>query len=190
MASRVAAFCGYRADSIDKAYHGRSVRGMRVTTAIEANRPAPRALSRAADRLDRLFFLINGDSLFDCNWLALGPPYRRSGLDRAHDSRRGIRATATGGRVEGMRCTPSHRQANRPCHQCRHLSHEEVGTGGDRPGFCRSNENTAVLAKRAAAGRVRQARSRYRPAEEFARAQTLVPEMCAGLRSSSIATAP
>jgi len=34
------------------------------------------ALTRAADRLDELFFLVNGDSLFDCNWLALRPASR------------------------------------------------------------------------------------------------------------------
>src|SRR5262245_30093449 len=71
--SRCLLLCGYRADSIQSDYEGRSVRGMRVQTAIETE-PAGTggALAGAADRLDDLFFLVNGDSLFDCNWLALG----------------------------------------------------------------------------------------------------------------------
>src|SRR4029077_2441719 len=66
-----------RAQSIEQASRGRTVRGMRVETAIEAE-PAGTggALARAADRLDKLFFLVNGDSLFDCNWLALWPAAR------------------------------------------------------------------------------------------------------------------
>src|SRR5947207_1752494 len=70
--SRCLLLCGYRAQSIKKAYEGRTVRGMRVETTIEAE-PAGTggALARAAGRLDELFFLVNGDALFDCNWLRL-----------------------------------------------------------------------------------------------------------------------
>jgi len=75
--ARCLLLCGYRAESIQKAYEGRTVRGMRIETAVEAE-PAGTggALARAADRLDELFFLVNGDSLFDCNWLALRPASR------------------------------------------------------------------------------------------------------------------
>jgi D,D-heptose 1,7-bisphosphate phosphatase len=71
--ARCLLLCGYRADSIREAYDGRTVRGMRIETFVEAE-PAGTggALARAADRLDELFYLVNGDSLFDCNWLALG----------------------------------------------------------------------------------------------------------------------
>jgi len=75
--SRCLLLCGYRAERIQKVYEGRVVRGMRVETVIEAE-PAGTggALARAGGRLDELFFLVNGDSLFDCNWLALRPAAR------------------------------------------------------------------------------------------------------------------
>lgn len=71
---RALLLCGYRAGDMAAAYDGRMVRGMRVETATE---PQPAgtagALALAADRLDDLFFLLNGDSLFDFNWLSLLP---------------------------------------------------------------------------------------------------------------------
>ena len=42
------------------------------------------ALALAADRLDEDFFLVNGDSLFDFNWLALCPPATTSDRPGAH----------------------------------------------------------------------------------------------------------
>ena len=72
--SRALLLCGYKADNIRSAYEGRSVRGMRVEVAVEPMLAGTAgALALAADRLDDTFFLINGDSLFDCNWLALCP---------------------------------------------------------------------------------------------------------------------
>jgi D,D-heptose 1,7-bisphosphate phosphatase len=72
--TRALLLCGYRSDDIRAAYEGRVVRGMKVETAVE---PTPAgtagALLQAANRLDDLFFLVNGDSLYDCNWLALCP---------------------------------------------------------------------------------------------------------------------
>ncbi len=72
--SRALLLCGYRSDDIRNAYEGRLVRGMKVETAVE---PTPAgtagALLQAAHRLDDVFFLVNGDSLYDCNWLALCP---------------------------------------------------------------------------------------------------------------------
>jgi D-glycero-D-manno-heptose 1,7-bisphosphate phosphatase len=66
---------GYRAADLVGAYQDRTIRGMRIDTVIE-NEPAGTAgaLALAADRLDARFFLINGDSLFDLNLLALLPP--------------------------------------------------------------------------------------------------------------------
>jgi D-glycero-D-manno-heptose 1,7-bisphosphate phosphatase len=71
---RALLLCSYRAGDMVEVYDGRMIRGMRIETAIE---PAPAgtagALALAADRLDERFFLVNGDSLFDFNWLALVP---------------------------------------------------------------------------------------------------------------------
>lgn len=71
---RALLLCGYRASDMVEAYDGRVIRGMRVETASE---PSPAgtagALALAADRLDDRFFLVNGDSLFDFNWLSLLP---------------------------------------------------------------------------------------------------------------------
>ena len=78
---RALLLCGYRAGDIASVYEGRTIRGMRIDTMAEAN-PAGTAgaLALAADCLDEQFFLVNGDSLFDFNWLALcpepGEPFR------------------------------------------------------------------------------------------------------------------
>jgi D,D-heptose 1,7-bisphosphate phosphatase len=72
--SRALLLCGYKSDAIRRSYEGRLIRGMKVETVTE---PTPAgtagALVQAKSRLDDLFFLVNGDSLFDCNWLALCP---------------------------------------------------------------------------------------------------------------------
>lgn len=72
---RALLLCGYRAADLVDAYKGRTVRGMRIETLSES-KPAGTAgaLALAADRLDEQFFLVNGDSLFDVNWMALLPP--------------------------------------------------------------------------------------------------------------------
>lgn len=69
---RALLLCGYRADDLTRGYVGRNVRGMRVDAIVEQS-PAGTAgaLALAAERLDERFFLVNGDSLFDFNWLAL-----------------------------------------------------------------------------------------------------------------------
>ena len=77
--------CGYRGDDLSRAYEGRVVRGMKVKTLIE---PRPEgtggALAFAVDHLREQFFLVNGDSMFDFNWLSLlpGPGDRWDGLVR------------------------------------------------------------------------------------------------------------
>lgn len=74
---RALLLCGHRASDVTLAYDGRTIRGMRVDTAVEtAPAGTAGALALAVDRLDEQFFLVNGDSLFDFNWLALCPPTR------------------------------------------------------------------------------------------------------------------
>lgn len=69
---RATLLCGHQAQHVEEAYRGRTVRGMSIETLVERE-PAGTAgaLKLAADRLDQVFFLVNGDSLFDFNWLAL-----------------------------------------------------------------------------------------------------------------------
>ncbi len=77
--------CGYRGDDMSRAYDGKVVHGMRIETLIE---PSPAgtggALTYAAGRLMDSFFLVNGDSMFDFNWLSLlpEPDKRWTGLVR------------------------------------------------------------------------------------------------------------
>lgn len=63
---------GYRGSDFKDRYHGKTIRGMHVTTFTE---PSPAgtagALAQAAAELDDTFFLVNGDSFFDFNWLTL-----------------------------------------------------------------------------------------------------------------------
>ncbi|MGD9885709.1 MAG: HAD-IIIA family hydrolase [Geminicoccaceae bacterium] len=71
---RALLLCGYKAGDIRRAYDGRTMRGMRIETAVE---PSPAgtagALALSAERLDDRFFLVNGGSLLDFNWLSLLP---------------------------------------------------------------------------------------------------------------------
>jgi D-glycero-D-manno-heptose 1,7-bisphosphate phosphatase len=80
---RALLLCGYRAADLVAAYDGRVIRGMTIETAVESE-PAGTAgaLALAADRLEESFFLVNGDSLFDFNWLALLPPLLETGSCR------------------------------------------------------------------------------------------------------------
>ncbi len=99
--SRALLLCGYKAGNVRSAYDGRSVRGMRIEVAVEP-KPAGTAgaLALAADRLDDTFFLVNGDSLFDCNWLALCPSTAGSAPWAARMTLAGGIAGARYGRVE------------------------------------------------------------------------------------------
>ena len=158
---------------------------MRVETAIEAE-PAGTAgaLARAADRLDELFFLVNGDLLFDCNWLALSPA--------APDDRRDwtARMTLAGGiagnrygRVEidgdTVRAFTPAGESTLPINAGIYLMRKSV-LAAIGPGFVSlEQEVLPVLAKQGLLqGRVTQG-----PfidiglPDEFARAQTMVPEI-------------
>jgi D-glycero-D-manno-heptose 1,7-bisphosphate phosphatase len=182
--SRCLLLCGYRADSIQQAYEGRSVRGMRVATAIEAE-PAGTggALARAADRLDELFFLVNGDSLFDCNWLALGAavPEERPWLARMTLAG-GIKGDRYG-RVEidgdAVRAFTPAGESTLPINAGIYLMRKPVlETIG--PGFVSlEREILPVLAKRGLLqGRVsRGSFIDIGLPEEFSRAQTTVPDI-------------
>jgi D,D-heptose 1,7-bisphosphate phosphatase len=182
--SRCLLLCGYRAGSIQKAYEGRTVRGMRVETAIEAE-PAGTggALARAADRLDKLFFLVNGDSLFDCNWLALWPAARD---ERPWTARMTLAGGVQGnryGRVEiegdAVRAFTPAGESSLPINAGIYLMRKSV-LDAIGPGFVSlEQEVLPVLAKR---GRL-QGRVSEGPfidiglPDEFARAQMLVPEI-------------
>ena len=75
---RVLLLCGYRAAEIAAAYDEMSIDELEIRVAIEQS-PAGTAgaLALAADRLDEIFFLANGDSFFDFNWLSLVPALER-----------------------------------------------------------------------------------------------------------------
>jgi len=182
--SRCLLLCGYRAQSIETAYRGRTVRGMRVETAIESE-PAGTAgaLARAAGRLDELFFLVNGDSLFDCNWLALSPAARdqrdwtaRMTLAGGIKGNRYGRVKIDGDAVRAF--TPAG-ESTLPINAGIYLMRKSV-LAAIGPGFVSlEQEVLPVLAKQGLLqGRVAQG-----PfidiglPEEFARAQTLVPEI-------------
>jgi D,D-heptose 1,7-bisphosphate phosphatase len=182
--ARCLLLCGYRAQSIEKAYRGRTVRGMQVETAIEAE-PAGTggALARAAGRLDEIFFLVNGDSLFDCNWLALSPGARDH---RDWTARMTLAGGIKGdryGRVEiegdAVRAFTPAGESTLPINAGIYLMRKSV-LDAIGPGFVSlEQEVLPVLAKQG----LLQGRVSEGPfidiglPDEFARAQTLVPEI-------------
>jgi len=182
--ARCLLLCGYRAESIQQAYDGRSVHGMGIETAIETE-PAGTAgaLARSADRLDDLFYLVNGDSLFDCNWLALVP----AGRDGSDWTARMTLASGIAGdrygRVEidgeAVRAFTPAGQSTLPINAGIYLMKKSV-LGAIGPGFVSlEREVLPVLAKQ---GRL-QGRASEGPfidiglPDDFARAQTLVPQI-------------
>jgi D-glycero-D-manno-heptose 1,7-bisphosphate phosphatase len=70
--TRLLLLSGYRSGEIERRYAGLRIGQLAVEVVPE---PAPAgtagALLNAADRLDDAFFLLNGDSYFDFNWLSL-----------------------------------------------------------------------------------------------------------------------
>lgn len=116
---RALLLCAYRAADLAAFYRGRSVRGMPVDIVVE-DQPAGTAgaLANAAGRLDDTFFLANGDSLFDFNWLGLacaplGDRLVRMALAGGVDGERYGRVALDGQRVvEFVPSGPSDRPIN------------------------------------------------------------------------------
>ena len=71
---------GYRSEAIERRYAGKRFGQLEVEVVVE---PSPAgtagALINAADKLDESFFMMNGDSFFDFNWLSLAPALQRHG---------------------------------------------------------------------------------------------------------------
>jgi D-glycero-D-manno-heptose 1,7-bisphosphate phosphatase len=69
---------GYKSRAIEERYAGKSFGDLAVEVVVE---PEPAgtagALVHAAPLLDESFFLLNGDSFFDFNWLRLAPSLER-----------------------------------------------------------------------------------------------------------------
>lgn len=69
---RLLLLTGYQSEEISRRYEGRQFGSLSVDVVVE---PSPAgtagALANAAPRLDETFFLLNGDSFFDFNWLRL-----------------------------------------------------------------------------------------------------------------------
>ena len=76
---RALLLCGYRAGDLVASTTDATIRGMRIETVVEAEpgRHRRRAWRWRPTGSTTGFFLVNGDSLFDFNWLALCPAPRR-----------------------------------------------------------------------------------------------------------------
>lgn len=99
---------GHLGEQVEQRYQGASFRGATVSVVRE---PAPAgtagALHYVADRLDDVFLMSNGDSLFDINYLALSVGLQagdvaRLALRRVPDARRYGRVSLSGDRVTGF----------------------------------------------------------------------------------------
>jgi D-glycero-D-manno-heptose 1,7-bisphosphate phosphatase len=102
---------GYKSQAIEERYDGVRFGDLEVRVVVE---PSPAgtagALRNAADALDDTFFLMNGDSYFDLNWLALVPSLSRPGwhlhaalASGIEGSRYGRVALDGDGRIRGFR---------------------------------------------------------------------------------------
>jgi D-glycero-D-manno-heptose 1,7-bisphosphate phosphatase len=92
---RILLLCGYRAGDIADHYVGRKFPGADFDIVVETV-PAGTggALRNVADKLDDVFFLTNGDSCFDINWLDLAI----GNTDGEWLGRMALRAIPPGGR--------------------------------------------------------------------------------------------
>lgn len=70
--TRLTLLSGYQTGEIERRYHGQRF-GQLTVEVVPEPEPAGTAgaLVNAADRLDDAFFMLNGDSYFDFNWLSL-----------------------------------------------------------------------------------------------------------------------
>ncbi len=74
---RALLLAGYRAEVVDDQLSELRLEGLDVQVMVEAEPLGTGgALYAARDRLDETFLLMNGDSLFDFNWLSLGDAFR------------------------------------------------------------------------------------------------------------------
>jgi D,D-heptose 1,7-bisphosphate phosphatase len=76
--NRLLLLAGHSAGDVLDSYDGHRLGTLSIEVAVELS-PAGTAgaLALAADRLDDTFFLANGDSFFDFNWLSLVPALKR-----------------------------------------------------------------------------------------------------------------
>ncbi len=101
---------GYKSHSIEERYHGARFGELEVRVVAE---PVPAgtagALINAAGQLNDTFFLLNGDSYFNLNWLALVPSLGQGDWDLHAALASGIagsrygRVDLAGGRIRGFR---------------------------------------------------------------------------------------
>ena len=112
-AERILLLCGYHAHAIAHHYANRRFAGAELSIVVETE-PAGTggALRNAAPQLDDVFFLTNGDSCFDINWLDL--PARE--VEGEWVGRMALRAVPPGGRygrvtLHGDRVTAFHAAA-------------------------------------------------------------------------------
>ncbi len=106
--SDIILIAGHLGEQIEQRYNGARFRGADVSVVRE---PAPAgtagALRYVADRLDDVFLMSNGDSLFDINYLALTASFppgdaARLALRRAPDAQRYGRVSLSGDRITGF----------------------------------------------------------------------------------------
>lgn len=99
---------GHLGDQVEARYNGVNIRGAAVNVVRE---PQPAgtagALRHVADRLDDVFLMSNGDSMFDINYLALAAALTptdtgRLALRRVPDAGRYGRVTLNGERITGF----------------------------------------------------------------------------------------
>jgi len=108
--NRLLLLTGYKSQAIEGRYHGKRFGDLEVEVVVE---PSPAgtagALVNAASRLDRVFFMLNGDSYFDFNWLSLVPSLGRTdwmlhaALASGIEGARYGRIDLADGRIRGFR---------------------------------------------------------------------------------------
>jgi D,D-heptose 1,7-bisphosphate phosphatase len=101
---------GYRSEAIEARYAGKRFGQLEVEVVVE---PEPAgtagALVNAADKLDQSFFMMNGDSFFDFNWLSLAPALAHHGWKMHAALASGIEGSRYGrvdlqdGRIHGFK---------------------------------------------------------------------------------------
>lgn len=97
---RLLLLAGYGSEAFVRRYAGRDAATPSIEVVVETS-PAGTAgaLVQAGDKLDASFFLLNGDSYFDFNWLALVPALEREDWTIHAALAQGVRG-ARYGRVE------------------------------------------------------------------------------------------